>query len=89
MEPYSLYSAINADGTLSGGMKSRFRKTQALIHQGVTVTNGYLYIIGGWDGEHNTTAVSSAHILPDGSLGQWNDEPPACGTEQTCGNSLR
>lgn len=71
-----LYTAINADGTLSDWHEVPLPENAGPYTPGVTIANGYLYVIGGWDGKRNTAAVSSARILQDGSLGQWNDETP-------------
>ena len=69
-----LYTAINEDGTLSDWHEVPLPKNAGPYTPGVIVSNGYIYIIGGWDGEHNTTTVASARLLPDGGLGSWNEE---------------
>ncbi len=71
-----LYTAINADGTLSEWHKVPLPENAGHYTPGVTIANGYLYVIGGWDGEQNTATVSSARILSDGRPGRWNDETP-------------
>lgn len=71
-----LYTAIHEDGTLSDWREVTLPENTGPYTPGVTVANGHLYIIGGWDGERNRTTVVSARLLPDGGLGPWNEETP-------------
>ncbi len=44
-------------------------------HEAVVI-GGRIYVVGGWTGTAPTTAVHSAEILPDKTLGAWQSEPP-------------
>lgn len=71
-----LYTAINKDGTLSDWQEVPLPENTGPYTPGVTVANNHLYVIGGWDGERNSTTAVSARLLPDGGLGPWNEETP-------------
>ncbi|MBI5192111.1 MAG: hypothetical protein HZA08_01570 [Nitrospirae bacterium] len=68
------YASINPDGTLSTWHEMPLPDAVGPYTTGVTEVDGYLYIIGGWDGEKNTGTVISAPFLPNGGLGEWHSE---------------
>lgn len=70
------YTSINPDGTLSTWHEVPLPDNVGPYTTGVAEVNGCLYIIGGWDGERNTSTVISAPFLPNGGLGEWHFELP-------------
>jgi Kelch motif len=69
------YAKLNADGTVGawaattsinvGGSKPRADHTSV-------VANGYLYVIGGYDGSNILDTVYYAKLNADGTIGSWN-----------------
>ncbi len=64
------YSALNADGS-PGPWKTTTPMPEALIFHAAAVSNGILYVSGGWLNGTLSNRVYSAPIQADGSLGQW------------------
>ncbi|MBI4061678.1 MAG: hypothetical protein HY403_09635, partial [Elusimicrobia bacterium] len=69
------YAKINADGSL-GAWKSASRLPQPVFFLSAAVWNGRIYVTGGWNGSALTSAVYSAAVNPDGSLGPWSPQKP-------------
>ncbi len=67
------YARINADGSV-GSFSTTSTLNTAIKGAGVTVVNGYIYLIGGSTGTVGTTdsaVVQYARINSDGTLGTW------------------
>lgn len=71
------YAPINANGSLG-----TFKYTASLNNPrkdfGVTVQNGYIYVVGGYDSMRGNTLidVQMSAINSDGSLGGWTSSTP-------------
>jgi len=61
---------LEAAGSLDGWQQIASLPTPLADHV-VVVANEYLFILGGWDGQHNTSAVYSASLEEGGQLGDW------------------
>ena len=73
----TVYSApINSDGTL-GSWSTQTHLPIALSYGGSTIVNGYVYIVGGFDGSNsNLDTVYYAKLNTDGTLGSsWTLSP--------------
>jgi hypothetical protein len=70
-----LHGAIQPDGSLTDWQEVPLPDVVGPYTPGVTVADGYLYVIGGWDGTRNTEGVIFAQICPDGGLGEWQTAP--------------
>jgi hypothetical protein len=70
------FARINPDGTL-GAWQSADSLTTARTSLSAISTNGYLYALGGSDGNGNAlSSVEFAPIKADGSLGAWQATTP-------------
>lgn len=72
------YSRIRPDGELEGWHYTT-ELTQGRIYHSAVTLNGYLYVLGGGQGDlgdSNTpvASVERAQIFPDGTLGPWRAE---------------
>ncbi len=67
----TVYSAqINGNGTI--GTWQTLNTLPTINREHTTVaTNGYLFVIGGYNGSSNLSTVYSAAIKPDGTIGTW------------------
>ncbi len=65
------YAKVNADGTL-GSWASL--STLPALNQGLksVISNGYLFVMGGYNGTLALSTVYSAKINTDGTIGAWN-----------------
>jgi len=66
------YSKILSDGTL-GPWKNTTSFTAGRASHSSVVHNGYLYLLGGWDGANGLNDVQFAKIQSDGSLWNWEN----------------
>ena len=74
-EQSTVYRAnIDADGTL-GAWEQIGSLPIPLADHAVVAASGYLFILGGWDGQNVTSAVYGAP-LNDGQLGDWASLTP-------------
>ncbi len=71
------YAPVRANGSLGAWTTSANSLPVALQRHTSVVSNGYLYIIGGYDGTPFTSVstVYSARINPDGSIGAFSASP--------------
>lgn len=69
------YNKINPDGTLgtTWTATTSFSTGLAAIN-GVTVANGYAYVVGGFDGSSGTDSVRRAKINNDGTMSSWTNQ---------------
>jgi parallel beta-helix repeat protein len=67
---YVWYAPINSDGTISSWLQTTSLPTNKCFHTSVTY-NGYIYVIGGYNGSDITDEVWYAPINSDGTLGSW------------------
>jgi hypothetical protein len=69
------YAPIQPDGTVVAWKETLIPATVGPYTMGAAIYNGYLYLAGGWDGDKqmNSNGVVSAPLLPDGDLGDWNE----------------
>lgn len=65
-----LRAPIGADGAL-GAWTQTTPLPRPLANLGSAISNGRIYVTGGWTGTEASSAVYSAAILPDKSLGEW------------------
>ena len=65
------YAPINPDGTVGTWTATSSFTTARSSHTAVAY-NGYLYVIGGYDGNTFINDVQYAPINPDGSIGTWS-----------------
>ena len=72
------YAHLNTDGSVGSWQTSSNSLPEARIGAGVTLNNGYAYVIGGQNTSGPTNSVYYAHLNTDGSVGSW----------QTSSNSL-
>ena len=63
-------ASIQADGTLAAWQDALSLPTPLHSHAAVA-WQGYLYVIGGWDGSRRHQEVLRAQIATDGSLSTW------------------
>lgn len=64
------YAAINSDGSL-GSFSSTASFTNARYGMAVVAYNGYMYLIGGYDGTNFYNDIQYAVINSGGTLGSW------------------
>ncbi|MCZ6735703.1 MAG: hypothetical protein O7C65_07940 [Planctomycetota bacterium] len=67
-------SLIQGDGSLGPWVTTTPLPEPLSDHEAVII-GGRVYVLGGWIGAAPTTAVRSAEILPDKTLGAWQSEP--------------
>jgi N-acetylneuraminic acid mutarotase len=73
----TVYSApLNSDGSVGAWTTEANALPQPLANSNSVVYNGYIYVIGGYDGSFVDT-VYSAPLNPDGSVGAWTTEANA------------
>jgi N-acetylneuraminic acid mutarotase len=74
----TVYSApLNPDGSV-GTWTTESNALPATLSNPATVAyNGYVYVMGGFDGTNRQSAVYSAPLNPDGSVGVWTTEANA------------
>jgi hypothetical protein len=65
------YAPINTNGTLGSWSTTTQMPTTLSAHTGFAY-NGYMYVLGGWDGSGRTDAVRYAPINANGTLGSWS-----------------
>ena len=65
------YAAVNANGTIGAWNYTTSFTTARLAHTSVTY-NGYLYILGGFNGAAGLNDVQYAPINADGTVGSWS-----------------
>jgi N-acetylneuraminic acid mutarotase len=65
------YAKINADGTIGSWNNTTSFTTVRDFHTSV-VHNGYVYVLGGFDGSNKLNDVQYAKINADGTVGPWN-----------------
>jgi len=63
---------INANGMVGVWTSPLATGVPRRAQAAVVAANGYLYIIGGYDGAQDLADVWYARIQPDGTFGQWN-----------------
>ncbi len=61
---------VSTDGVLEPWISARSLPNKLYIHAAV-VSNGQIFVIGGWDGSNWHREVLRSTIQPDGSLGAW------------------
>lgn len=68
------YASINADGTL-GSWSTTTALPEERGYAGATITNGYIYLVGGFNNFTNTASqtIYYAKINSDGTLGSWQE----------------
>lgn len=64
------YAKLNADGT-TGTWNTTTALSIGIGHMAATVANGYLYLVGGWDGSVGFNTIYYAKINSDGTVGAW------------------
>ena len=65
------YSKLNADGSLGTWTSSASVLPQNLYYHTAVALNGYVYVIGGYNGTTAQSTVYYAKLSPDGSVGSW------------------
>ena len=65
------YARINSDGT-PGVWSNLSTLPIAIGVQKATVMNGFVYLVGGYDGTNNVATVYKAKLNNDGTLGNWS-----------------
>lgn len=65
------YAPINANGTIGTWVSSTGLPANRGIHASMT-SNGFLYVIGGYDGSAATGTVLMAPINANGTIGTWS-----------------
>lgn len=65
------YASINSDGTL-GTWRVTSGFTTGVASPGIVITNGYMYVIGGF-ATVGITNVQYAPVTADGTVGGWTD----------------
>lgn len=75
LQPYCYYGPINPDGSAGPFVRDTDSDYPLGLwfHRGV-VLDGYVYVMGGYDGSAARAEVSSTAINPDGSLGAWSPQ---------------
>jgi hypothetical protein len=71
------YTKINSDGTLGASWNQANSINVGAVNKpreghSSVVANGYLYVIGGWDGAAMNSTTYYAKLNADGTLGAWN-----------------
>ncbi|OGX16589.1 MAG: hypothetical protein A2166_01560, partial [Omnitrophica WOR_2 bacterium RBG_13_41_10] len=69
------YAPINADGSL-GSWSSTTSLTTGRYSPASVAYNGYLYVMGGWNGTNAISNVEYAPIYYDGTIGSWLPTSP-------------
>jgi len=64
------YAKINPDGTLVSWTLAT-SMNQVRYFPGLVAYNGWLYTLGGWDGNTCLSSSERAPIIADGSIGNW------------------
>lgn len=67
---YVRYAPISSDGTIGSWVSTASLPTNKCFHTSVT-HNGYLYVIGGFDGSNATDNVWYARLHENGEVGPW------------------
>jgi N-acetylneuraminic acid mutarotase len=71
----TVYSApLNPDGSVGAWTTELNALPVTLSNPATVVYNGYVYVMGGFDGTNRYSAVYSAPLNPDGSVGAWTTE---------------
>ncbi len=65
------YAKLNTDGTTSAWATNTTTLPQGSYYPSATVSNGYVYVMGGYGGSFQTS-VYYAKINTDGSIGSWS-----------------
>jgi hypothetical protein len=64
------YASVNSDGTVNAWMATMSFATPRRDHA-VVAYNGYMYVLGGYDGSQSMNDVQVAKINADGTVGAW------------------
>ncbi|KKT77005.1 MAG: Kelch repeat type 1-containing protein, partial [Microgenomates group bacterium GW2011_GWB1_44_8] len=65
------FAKINSDGTMGSWTNSTILPDERSRHSSI-IANGYVYVIGGYDGSIVVTTVYYARLASNGSVGSWN-----------------
>lgn len=66
-----IYTKLNADGT-TGSWTATASLPAPRRDASITTSNGYLYVVGGYDGSSAVSTVYAAKINIDGTIGSWS-----------------
>ena len=64
------YAPLNPDGSVGSWIPTT-ALTESTCFEGAVVNNGYVYVIGGFNGSTSINTVYYAQLNPDGSVGSW------------------
>ncbi|KKT78044.1 MAG: Cell wall surface anchor family protein, partial [Microgenomates group bacterium GW2011_GWB1_44_8] len=65
------YARINSDGTV-GSWNQTTILPQRINELAAVTANGYIYVIGGYDGSNDKSSVYYARLNANGTVGAWN-----------------